>query len=105
MMLSGVVTSSVKGKWLILPWILVNTVLNIFLIILSIFITKLFFSWRILILMFIVIVFFLDKFINSWTVIKVVVKQFNGKKSGLKSWRMISPDLTSDTVCLVSRTY
>ena len=109
MMLIGVITGSAHGKWLILPWICFNIIYNVLIFTFPIFLVSsisiYFFSWRLLILIGIVIAIFINKFIINWSAIDVVIKQFTDKKCGLKSWKIIAPDLTSDRICLVSSVY
>merc|ERR1739838_997328 len=106
MMLSGVIMSNVHGKWLILPWICFNVLYNIFIFAMPVFLFSSFaislFTWRFLICVFLIIAVCFNKFIIYLHPIDVVIKQFTDKKSGLKSWKTISADLTSDRVCLVA---
>merc|ERR1739838_1255011 len=106
MMLSGVIMSSVHCKWLILPWICFNIIYNIFIFTIPVFLVSSFaiycFTWRFLICNFIIVAVCFNKFTIYWRQIDAVIKQFTDKKSGLKSWKTISADLTSDRVCLVA---
>ena len=106
MLLCGIVMSNINGKWLILPWICFNIIYNVFICISPvIFVLILWLNYTnvsLSICVLTVLAICLNKFIITWHSIDVVIKQFMDKKSGLKSWKRLRADLTSDQVYLVS---
>jgi len=109
LMICGVTLNNKYGKWLILPWLMINIFTNIIIFSVPVFLVAVvgfsFLSWRFVITICLAMTFFINMFIVHWSTIEVVLMEFNNKKSGLKSWKTISPDLTSDRVCLVSALY